>query len=75
VLARAALWLLGADRSGERFWSRQPDKVAHAPLLASEIPTARNVALPSPPPRPALPPEAEAFHPRGWLGLRGGWLR
>ena len=75
VLARAALWLLGADRYGERFWARLRNEVANAPLLASEIPSAGNVARPSPSSQPAPPPEAEAFRPRGWLGSRGGWLR
>ena len=75
VLARAALWLLGADRYGERFWARLRDEVANAPLLASEIPTGGNVAQPSPPQQPVPPPETEAFRPRGWLGSRGGWLR
>ena len=75
VLARAALWLLGADRYGERFWARLRDEVANAPLLASEIPSAGNVAQSSPSPQPAPPPETAAFRPRGWLGSRGGWLR
>ena len=75
VLARAALWLLGADRYGERFWARLRDEVANAPLLASEIPSTGNVAQSSPSPQPAPPPETAAFRPRGWLGSRGGWLR
>ena len=75
VLARAALWLLGADRYGERFWAGLRDEVANAPLLASEIPTGGNGAQPSPSPQLAPPPETEAFRPRGWLGSRGGWLR
>jgi phage terminase large subunit GpA-like protein len=75
VLARAALWLLGADRYGERFWARLRTEIADAPLLASDIPSAGNVAHPSPSHEPAPPPEAAAFRPSGWLGTRGGWLR
>jgi len=32
VLARAALWLLGADRYGERFWQRLREDIANAPV-------------------------------------------
>ncbi|MFO0198865.1 MAG: terminase gpA endonuclease subunit, partial [Alphaproteobacteria bacterium] len=32
VLARAALWLLGADRYGERFWLRLREDIANAPV-------------------------------------------
>jgi phage terminase large subunit GpA-like protein len=73
VLARAALWLLGADRYGERFWQRLRDEVADAPLRASEVPTAGKVAEPA----AAIPPApvAEAIRPRGWLQRSGGWLR
>jgi phage terminase large subunit GpA-like protein len=46
VLARAALWLLGADRYGERFWQQLQDQIADAPLLPSELPAAGNVAPP-----------------------------
>jgi phage terminase large subunit GpA-like protein len=70
VLARAALWLLGADRYGEQFWGRLRDDAANAPLRSSEISAGGNVA-------PVAPsPVAAATHrPRGWLGSRGGWLR
>jgi ParB-like chromosome segregation protein Spo0J len=70
VLARAALWLLGADRYGERFWAQLREQVANAPLQPSELPTGGNVALPSP--SPATP---DTHRPRGWLAPRSGWLR
>ena len=38
VLARAALWLLGADRYGERFWQRLRDQI-NDPPLASPAPS------------------------------------
>jgi phage terminase large subunit GpA-like protein len=68
VLARAALWLLGADRYGERFWQQLREQVANAPLQRSELPTGGNVA----PPPPATP---DTHRPRAWLAPRGGWLR
>ena len=37
VLARAALWLLGADRYGDRFWQRLRTEVADAPMLAPPV--------------------------------------
>jgi phage terminase large subunit GpA-like protein len=70
VLARAALWLLGADRYGERFWQQLREQVANAPLQPSELPTGGNVA---PPPPPRVAPDAH--RPRAWLAPRGGWLR
>jgi phage terminase large subunit GpA-like protein len=70
VLARAALWLLGADRYGERFWQQLREQVANAPLQLSEVPAAGHVAPASPP--PVAP---DAHRPRGWLAPRGGWLR
>jgi phage terminase large subunit GpA-like protein len=69
VLARAALWLLGADRYGERFWAQLREQVANAPLQPSEIPTGGNVAPPSAPVAP------DNHRPRGWLAPRSGWLR
>jgi phage terminase large subunit GpA-like protein len=73
VLARAALWLLGADRYGERFWQRLRDEVADAPLRASEVPSSGKVAETT----AVVPtvPIAEAVRPRGWLARSGGWLR
>jgi phage terminase large subunit GpA-like protein len=70
VLARAALWLLGADRYGERFWQQLREQVANAPLQRSELPTGGNVALPS-----LSPATPDTHRPRGWLAPRGGWLR
>jgi phage terminase large subunit GpA-like protein len=79
VLARAALWLLGADRYGDRFWQQLRDQIADAPLRPSELPTVGNVALQSPPSQPALSP-ATAARPTTWLAPprpapRRGWLR
>ena len=71
VLARAALWLLGADRYGERFWQRLRDDLADAPLRPAELPAGGNAAAPPPP----LAPTNTALRPRGWLSPRGGWLR
>jgi phage terminase large subunit GpA-like protein len=69
VLARAALWLLGADRYGERFWGRLHDEVANAPLTDS-------MAQPAPAsPAPVSPAAApEPLRPRSWLTSRGRWL-
>jgi phage terminase large subunit GpA-like protein len=68
VLARA-LWLLGADRYGERFWAQLREQVANAQLRESDIPAAGTVA---PPP----PPVSTATHrPLSWLAPRAGWLR
>ena len=36
-LPRAGLWLLGADRSGDRFWQRLRAEVADAPPLAPPV--------------------------------------
>ncbi|MBX9701788.1 MAG: phage terminase large subunit family protein, partial [Acetobacteraceae bacterium] len=73
VLARAALWLLGADRYGEQFWARLRDEAADAPLRPSELPAAGNIAPPSPPLAAASAPDTQ--RPRGWLAPRSGWLR
>jgi phage terminase large subunit GpA-like protein len=66
VLARAALWLLGADRYGERFWQRLRDEAADAPLAATPAP----VPVPSASPLPTT-----ATRPNAWLSPRTGWLR
>ncbi|WP_226381405.1 ParB/Srx family N-terminal domain-containing protein [Falsiroseomonas ponticola] len=68
VLARAALWLLGADRYGEHFWARLRDEAADAPLT-----TAPPVAVPTTASSGAAP--ADTTRPRSWLAPRGGWLR
>jgi phage terminase large subunit GpA-like protein len=74
VLARAALWLLGADRYGEQFWARLRDEAADAPLRPSDIPAAGNVAHQTPPSQ-AEPATPDTHRPRGWLAPRGNWLR
>jgi phage terminase large subunit GpA-like protein len=66
VLARAALWLLGADRYGERFWHRLREDIANAPLEMLEHPRPEPAPSPDPPPLMRRP---------GWLAPRGGWLR
>jgi phage terminase large subunit GpA-like protein len=71
VLARAALWLLGADRYGERFWQQLRDQIADAPLEAT--PSAS--AAPAPASSPQAPVTSETQRPRGWLAPRNGWLR
>jgi hypothetical protein len=70
VLARAALWLLGADRYGEQFWARLRDEAADAPLAASPSPAP--AAAPA-----TAPPQvvSDTQRPRGWLAPRSGWLR
>jgi phage terminase large subunit GpA-like protein len=70
VLARAALWLLGADRYGERFWQQLRGQIADAPLRPSEIAYGGNVA--PPPPTSA---RAGTTRPSTWLAPRGSWLR
>jgi pyridoxal phosphate enzyme (YggS family) len=69
VLARAALWLLGADRYGERFWQRLREDIANAPVDVPQTETAASLPTPAnlePPPLMRRP---------GWLAPRGGWLR
>ena len=75
MLARAALWLLGADRYGEQFWARLRDEAADAPLRPSEIPAVGNVARPLLPSQVAPAPTSDTQRPRGWLAPRAGWLR
>jgi phage terminase large subunit GpA-like protein len=70
VLARAALWLLGADRYGERFWQQLRSQIADAPLRPSELPTAGNIAPP-----PPMSASTGTTRPSTWLAPRGGWLR
>jgi phage terminase large subunit GpA-like protein len=86
VLARAALWLLGADRYDERFWQRlreeQAEAVVAAPVAHTVAdPAATDADAPAAISPTAHQPQAAAngastpTRPRGWLGLRGGWLR
>jgi phage terminase large subunit GpA-like protein len=70
VLARAALWLLGADRYGERFWQRLREDIANAPVDVPQVEAA--AAFPAPAPSPERPP---MMRRPGWLAPRGGWLR
>ena len=73
VLAQAALWLLGAERYGERFWARLRAEIANAPLLAGDIPGAGIIVNPLPPSEAETPPSP--VRARGWLAPRSGWLR
>jgi phage terminase large subunit GpA-like protein len=70
VLARAALWLLGADRYGDRYWQRLREELADAPVLVHQLPAAEKQASPAP-----QAPAPAALRPRAWLSPRGGWLR
>mgnify|MGYP001090145993 FL=1 len=89
VLARAALWLLGADRYGDRYWQRLRTEADDAPLALPSAPAGSAVTpnrgraatdtitrasgLPDAP--GAATPNGESLRPRAWLGSRGGWLR
>jgi phage terminase large subunit GpA-like protein len=73
VLARAALWLLGADRYGEPFWQRLREDFSNAAaappaLIVEQVPAAGSGGTP-----PASPPTST--RPSGWLAPRAGWLR
>jgi phage terminase large subunit GpA-like protein len=70
VLARAALWLLGADRYGEQFWARLRDEAADAPLATAPHPTPVAAATTAP-----SMSASDTQRPRGWLAPRAGWLR
>jgi phage terminase large subunit GpA-like protein len=80
VLARAALWLLGADRYGDRYWQRLREDAADAPFLppqpvaAANEPTGQQPTVSAGPALEAAA-TATAMRPRSWLGPRGGWLR
>jgi phage terminase large subunit GpA-like protein len=79
VLARAALWLLGADRYGERFWQRLREELADAPITTAPTSTssATSATMDQAQPAPALQAlgNSPAMRPRTWLGTRSGWLR
>jgi len=68
VLARAVLWLLGADRYGERFWHRLREDIANAPVASQVMEATAPTAAPNPDPPPVM-------RRPGWLAPRGGWLR
>jgi phage terminase large subunit GpA-like protein len=70
VLARAALWLLGADRYGERFWHRLREDIANAPVDVPQV--EATAALPAPASSTEPPP---MMRRPSWLAPRGGWLR
>ena len=76
VLARAALWLLGADRYGERYWQRLQTEIADAPVMTPVAADTGSAAAPEPSAAPsAARPNDPSMRPRSWLGQRGGWLR
>lgn len=72
VYARAALWVAGADRRGERFWDAL---AAELETAGDEMRLARRMAQPVPVSEPA--PTSAPIAPRqsGWLQPRGNWLR
>lgn len=72
VYARAALYVLGADRRGERFWAE-----AEAALDAQRQATATDMEIDAPEQPPVAPPPPTApARSGGWLAPRGGgWLR
>jgi len=72
VLARAALWLLGADRYGDRFWQQLRDQIADAPL-ASPAPV-QTPTHPHPHPQPQPAAATDTQRPRAWIAPRSGWL-
>lgn len=67
VYARAALWIAGADRHGERFWD----------MLAAEHEAVELAPKYEPQPVPAAsaPVAQQAPRANGWLAPRRGWLR
>ena len=76
MLARAALWLLGADRYGDRYWQRLQTEIADAPVLAPVATETASAVAPQPSSAPiAARPNDPSMRPRSWLGERGGWLR
>ena len=76
VLARAALWLLGADRYGDRYWQRLQTEIADAPVLAPVATETATAAAPEPSSAPtASRLNDQSMRPRSWLGQRSGWLR
>jgi phage terminase large subunit GpA-like protein len=77
VLARAALWLLGADRYGDRYWQRLRTEVEDAGLAGAIVadPGAATKLSDAPATPNAAVPNGETLRPRAWLGARGGWLR
>lgn len=73
VYARAALWVAGADRRGDRFWTELA-----AELEAETVRPARAVSAEpeSEPERPVAAARVPPTRESAWLGRRGGsWLR
>ncbi len=69
VYARAALWVAGADRYGERYWTRLAGE-----LDAAAGKTEAPVVTPAPVPVPVAQSQP-IVRQSGWLKPRGGWLR
>lgn len=70
VYARAALWVAGADRHGDRFW----DTLA-VEREAVEMAPPQSVEAPQAVPVPAAVVQQQAPRSGGWLAPRRGWLR
>jgi phage terminase large subunit GpA-like protein len=60
VYARAALWLLGADRYGGRFWERMRGQREAAPVVVEPVAPADVPAPVVTKPRPAVRPRWQA---------------
>lgn len=72
VYARAALWVAGADRRGDRFWDDMVAVADAAPRAVVAAAAPEPVANPAPVvPAPAVAPQRQS----AWLRPRGGWLR
>jgi phage terminase large subunit GpA-like protein len=81
VLARAALWLLGADRYGERFWKQLREQLDNAALGATPLVDASavkrggaNMNNDTSSTSTQTPPTIMR-RPNMWLSPRSGWLR
>jgi phage terminase large subunit GpA-like protein len=72
VLARAALWLLGADRYGERFWQQLREDISNTAAVMAEPASEQIAAAPM---LPLAVSPAAAPRPSSWLAPRQGWLR
>jgi phage terminase large subunit GpA-like protein len=67
VYARAALWLLGADRYGERFWTRRAAAPALQPVRREDEAEEQR-PMPPEAARPVVPAARPAFRPRWSAG-------
>lgn len=72
VYARAALWVAGADRRGERFWDALAAELEAVGATTQPVqPAAAPIATPAPSSTAAqIAPRSSA-----WLQPRGNWLR